>query len=119
MKIPDETIDEAASILTEHLDSFGDERGKGLSFVGGDKWWRVRGKELEGEWIEVLCVFLFRHIYLTQDCRCRGIICEGPSLPQQLLPHKLALLAVTAGFPTYTYMVMDVLKTRKLINLIE
>jgi hypothetical protein len=53
VQIPDETIDEAGSILSKHLDSYGEEPGQGLGIVGGDKWWRVRGKALEGEWIEV------------------------------------------------------------------
>ena len=50
--IPDTNIGRAEEILTEHLASYG-PNGNGIQLVGGSKWWRVRGKELEGEWIEV------------------------------------------------------------------
>lgn len=50
--IPDELIDKAASILKKHLATYGKD-GDGLKLVGGSKWWQVRGRELEGEWIEV------------------------------------------------------------------
>lgn len=38
-------------ILTEQLAKYAD--GHGLELVGGKKWWQVRGRPLEGEWIEV------------------------------------------------------------------
>ena len=38
-------------ILTEQLYKYAG--GKGLELVGGKKWWQVRGRPLEGEWIEV------------------------------------------------------------------
>jgi hypothetical protein len=46
-----DVIDRAAVILRKHLASYGD--GKGIELVGGDKWWLIRGRELEAEWIEV------------------------------------------------------------------
>jgi len=49
--IPEGVIERAAEILTKHLKTYGN--GKGIELVGGDKWWRVRGRELEAEWIEV------------------------------------------------------------------
>lgn len=50
--IPDESINKAEEILTEHLKSYGPDGG-GIQLVGGEKWWRVRGRALEGEWVEV------------------------------------------------------------------
>jgi hypothetical protein len=50
--IPESLINVAADILTRHLESYGPDGG-GLKLVGGGKWWQVRGRELEGEWIEV------------------------------------------------------------------
>lgn len=56
VRIPQEAIEQATEILIEHLAKYGG--GKGLELVGGKKWWQVRGRPLEGEWIEVsvLCV---------------------------------------------------------------
>ena len=53
--IPEETIERATGILAQHLGSYGPEgeSGGGLKLVGGSKWWRIRGRALEGEWIEV------------------------------------------------------------------
>lgn len=55
MVIPDENIKEAEDILAKHLSTYGPQgaEGGGLQLVGGDKWWRVRRRTLEGEWIEV------------------------------------------------------------------
>lgn len=55
MAIPDENIKEAEDILAKHLSTYGPQgaEGGGLQLVGGDKWWRVRRRTLEGEWIEV------------------------------------------------------------------
>lgn len=55
VKIPGGTIEKAAVILAKHLSSYGPDgaNGGGLKLVGGEKWWRVRGRKLEGEWIEV------------------------------------------------------------------
>ncbi|BEI91097.1 uncharacterized protein CcaverHIS019_0311670 [Cutaneotrichosporon cavernicola] len=50
--IPESLIADAADILTRHLESYGPD-GKGLKLVGGGKWWQVRGRVLEGEWIEM------------------------------------------------------------------
>ncbi|CAK9780415.1 alpha/beta-hydrolase [Cutaneotrichosporon oleaginosum] len=50
--IPESQINEAADILTRHLQSYGPDGG-GLNLVGGGKWWQVRGRELEGEWLEM------------------------------------------------------------------
>lgn len=53
--IPDENIKEAEIILAKHLSTYGPQgaEGGGLQLVGGDKWWKVRRRTLEGEWIEV------------------------------------------------------------------
>jgi hypothetical protein len=53
--IPTSTITRAEDILEKHLGTYGPEgkTGGGVKLVGGSKWWRVRGRELEGEWIEV------------------------------------------------------------------
>ncbi|ODO00719.1 hypothetical protein L198_03045 [Cryptococcus wingfieldii CBS 7118] len=52
--IPEENMHEAEVILAKHLSTYGKagENGGGIQLVGGDKWWRVRRKPLEGEWIE-------------------------------------------------------------------
>jgi hypothetical protein len=53
--IPDDIILKAESILAEHLSTYGangSEKG-GIQLVGGEKWWRLRGRALEGEWVEV------------------------------------------------------------------
>lgn len=52
MTIPEPVIDRAAKILAEHLKSYSPD-GTGLELVGGEKWWRLRGRELEAEWVEV------------------------------------------------------------------
>lgn len=51
MTVPEGIIIEAAGILTEHLATYAN--GDGLQVVGGKEWWRVRGRPLEGEWLEV------------------------------------------------------------------
>lgn len=51
--IPEGVIEKAAEILVEHLKSYGKEEFGGIKLGGGEKWWRVRGRELEAEWIEV------------------------------------------------------------------
>lgn len=51
MTIPEGIIDDAAGILTKHLSTYAD--GKGIELVGGANWWQLRGRELEGEWLEV------------------------------------------------------------------
>ncbi|KIR56537.1 lipase/esterase [Cryptococcus gattii Ru294] len=62
MTIPDENIKEAEIILAKHLSTYGPQRaeGGGLQLVGGDKWWRVRRRTLEGEWIELQQDYLKR-----------------------------------------------------------
>lgn len=55
MLVPQDAITRAEDILERHLASYGREgsSGGGIKLIGGRKWWTVRGKELEGEWIEV------------------------------------------------------------------
>jgi hypothetical protein len=55
VRVPETTIHRAEGILSEHLASYGPDgaNGGGLKMIGGDQWWRIRGRELEGEWIEV------------------------------------------------------------------
>lgn len=49
--IPQEgCIDRAEELLEKQLDSYGPES---IKRVGGRRWWKIRGKELEGEWIEM------------------------------------------------------------------
>lgn len=51
VQIPqDGCVDRAEEILEKQLDSYGPES---IKRVGGRKWWKIRGKELEGEWIEM------------------------------------------------------------------
>ncbi|ODN78492.1 hypothetical protein L202_04123 [Cryptococcus amylolentus CBS 6039] len=60
--IPEENMREAEVILAKHLSTYGmaGENGGGIQLVGGDKWWRVRRKPLEGEWIEMQKDYLKR-----------------------------------------------------------
>lgn len=53
--VPEDTISRAEGIMEEHLGTYGPSgaNGGGIELVGGSKWWRVRGRQLEGEWIEV------------------------------------------------------------------
>jgi hypothetical protein len=53
--IPDENISRATGLLSEHLRSYGPDGAnmEGIKLVGGEKWWQVRGRALEGEWVEV------------------------------------------------------------------
>lgn len=55
VRIPDPTIRRAEELLSGHLGTYGPDGQNqgGLKIIGGDQWWRVRGRELEGEWIEV------------------------------------------------------------------
>lgn len=55
MLVPAENIANAEDILTKHLATYGPAgaEGGGLKLIGGENWWKVRGRELEGEWIEV------------------------------------------------------------------
>ena len=55
VRIPETTITRAEDILSKHLGTYGPDgaEGGGLKLIGGDQWWRIRGRELEGEWIEV------------------------------------------------------------------
>lgn len=62
----------AEDVLSKHLSTYGPngENGGGLELIGGDQWWRIRGRELEGEWIEV------RRVSLTDDNRPRGLLAD-------------------------------------------
>jgi hypothetical protein len=55
VRIPETLINRAEEVLSKHLSTYGPngEAGGGLGLIGGDQWWRIRGRELEGEWIEV------------------------------------------------------------------
>ncbi|TXT16021.1 hypothetical protein VHUM_00524 [Vanrija humicola] len=50
--IPEANIERAADLVAEHLRTYTPD-GDLVKLVGGDKWWRVRGHELEAEWLEV------------------------------------------------------------------
>ena len=64
--VPQQLIERAEDILERHLASYGPEgaAGGGLRLIGGGKWWRVRGRELEGEWIEVCST---AHVCMATD----------------------------------------------------
>jgi len=49
------SISRAEDILEKHLASYGPRgaEGGGIPLIGGSNWWKMRGRELEGEWIEV------------------------------------------------------------------
>jgi len=47
--VPDYNIDRAAELLLKALEM----DPKTMELVGGTKWWRMRGRDLTGEWIEV------------------------------------------------------------------
>ncbi len=57
--IPDGIVLRAEDILATHLATYGgtgggsEPSGRGLKLVGGSRWWRLRGRRLEGEWVEV------------------------------------------------------------------
>ena len=46
--IPEEVIDEAATILNKHF-----ETDDVIRDIGGKKWWTVRGRPLTGEFVEM------------------------------------------------------------------
>ncbi|KAK1923735.1 hypothetical protein DB88DRAFT_511274 [Papiliotrema laurentii] len=73
--IPEGTISRAEDILEKHLSTYGPEgsTGGGLKLVGGSKWWRVRGRELEGEWIEM------QKDYIRRTTNKRQSAAEPPS----------------------------------------
>lgn len=54
VRIPQNTIERAEVILSQYLATFGPDgaKGGGLSLVGDERW-IIRGRDLEGEWIEV------------------------------------------------------------------
>ncbi|WVQ66490.1 uncharacterized protein L199_004671 [Kwoniella botswanensis] len=65
--IPDIKLRAAEDILAKHLSTYGPEgeQGGGLKLIGGEKWWRVRGRTLEGEWIEMQKDYLKRKATTT------------------------------------------------------
>ncbi|PGH08150.1 esterase/lipase [Blastomyces parvus] len=67
VKIPDDHLDSAADLLIIQLGS------EGLSQVGGNKWWKWRGKKpsLEGEWVEMQRDFAARQ---RQGVRCNRVM---------------------------------------------
>ena len=67
VSIPEDTIASAAAILGKHLKSYGG--GKGLELVGGERWWQVRGKELQGEWIEVSLPSGYKYTQCVRPCK--------------------------------------------------
>ncbi|EGC49381.1 lipase/esterase [Histoplasma capsulatum var. duboisii H88] len=56
LRVPEDHLASAADLIIIQLGS------EGLSQVGGNKWWRWRGKNssLEGEWVEMQCDFVER-----------------------------------------------------------
>lgn len=61
--VPTDSIDRAASILRKH---FAEVYDGGLEELGGERWWTLRGRPLEGEWIEMRRDFLKRTVDKTQ-----------------------------------------------------
>jgi hypothetical protein len=88
--IPEEIIDKAAGILTEHLESYG-PHGKGIELVGGTKWWRVRFRELQAEWIEVSrIVHEFRtHTQMSKDYTRRTTATSSKIDKRRSLAHLM------------------------------
>ncbi|WRT69493.1 uncharacterized protein IL334_006479 [Kwoniella shivajii] len=66
--IPDTNIRAAEDLLAKHLSTYGPEgeQGGGLKLIGGERWWRVRGRSLEGEWIEMQKDYLKRTATMGQ-----------------------------------------------------
>jgi hypothetical protein len=90
--IPQDTISRAEVILAKHLSTYGPNgsTGGGLELVGGSKWWRYRGKPLEGEWIEVrpftrhgICADLgqMQKDYLRRKATMPATVSTEPSSP--------------------------------------
>ncbi|ORX37902.1 Alpha/Beta hydrolase protein [Kockovaella imperatae] len=84
--IPEATLIKAGDILAEHLSSYGTDgrSGGGLKIVGGSRWWRIRGRELEGEWIEMQKDYLLRHAKQgtsSPASQSGGVHSAGSSVP--------------------------------------
>lgn len=93
--MPQESITRAEDILERHLASYGREgsSGGGIKLIGGRKWWTVRGRELEGEWIEVRFELSYPAGSTAADLdRCKKTTCEGHirDLLLYLIPHHLS-----------------------------
>jgi hypothetical protein len=94
--IPQPIIERAETVLAKHLSSYGPDgaNGGGLKLVGGERWWRVRGRALEGEWVEVSSPIA---LAIPQDlrvslspCRCRKtIFVARPTRTRSPLSQKL------------------------------
>ncbi|WWD20120.1 hypothetical protein CI109_104595 [Kwoniella shandongensis] len=95
--IPDTNIKSAEDILIKHLSTYGPqgEQGGGLKIIGGDKWWRVRGKPLEGEWIEMQKDYI-RRTALKKTTPDTTSAAPSPTVagidPWKYLPHRSATL---------------------------
>jgi acetyl esterase/lipase len=60
--VPADSIDRAADILRKHFADLYD----GADELGGERWWTLRGRPLEGEYIEMRRDFLKRTLDKTQ-----------------------------------------------------
>jgi hypothetical protein len=96
--IPTSTIARAEDILEKHLGTYGPEgkTGGGIKLVGGSKWWRVRGRELEGEWIEVSTIMpgLVRTVADAMLVDAKGL----PEADSKSTRKRVAALAHIAHF---------------------
>jgi hypothetical protein len=75
VRVPQATIGRAEDILSKHLSTYGPdgENGGGLKLIGGDQWWRIRGRELEGEWIEVSRVRVTDSLQAANEVDAKGL----------------------------------------------
>ncbi|CED84591.1 Arylacetamide deacetylase [Phaffia rhodozyma] len=71
--VPQSSIDHSTEILQSHFKQVYGESG--LKEIGGEKWWQIRGKSLEGEWIEMKKDYLNRTVGKVQKVMGQS---EGP-----------------------------------------
>ncbi|WWC93021.1 uncharacterized protein L201_007985 [Kwoniella dendrophila CBS 6074] len=78
--IPETNIRAAEDILAKHLSTYGPEgeQGDGLKLIGGANWWKVRGRTLEGEWIEMQKDYLKRTTTAAQKASTSQQATEPP-----------------------------------------
>ncbi|RSH93472.1 hypothetical protein EHS25_007828 [Saitozyma podzolica] len=95
--IPQPIIERAETILAKHLSSYGPDgtNGGGLKLVGGERWWRVRGRALEGEWVEMQKDYLRRKANADQ----KSTVAEAAGAPshRSYLPIDKGLGAEVIG----------------------
>ncbi|ORY34887.1 Alpha/Beta hydrolase protein [Naematelia encephala] len=100
MTIPQDTIERAESIMETHLSTYGTDGG-GLNLIGGKRWWRVRGRELQGEWVEMQKDYLRRTAIVSNSASSStGPSRENTTLgstPVEHRHHRLPRRSATLG----------------------